>query len=214
MSEAHGFTIDQLMELAGLSVAAALLDYYPPTSHKSVLVLVGPGNNGGDGLVAARHLYHFGYNVQVCYPKRTDKARFHNLVAQCQALAIPFLKSEELTAGELPAAIILDALFGFSFKGPPRAPLDKLLDLMKPSSQPPAVVSVDIPSGWDVEKGDISETGLRPDVLVSLTAPKLGVRDFTGVHYLGGRFVPPSIKDKYSLRLPTYQGASQCVRIQ
>ena len=50
-----GFSVDQLMELAGLSVASALVDAYPKS--KRVLIVAGPGNNGGDGLVAARHLY-------------------------------------------------------------------------------------------------------------------------------------------------------------
>ena len=61
-----GFSVDQLMELAGLSVACSVHAEYPPSSHKRVLVIAGPGNNGGDGLVAARHLYHFGYAVEVC----------------------------------------------------------------------------------------------------------------------------------------------------
>ena len=52
------------------------------------------------------------------------------------------------------------------------------------------MVSVDIPSGWDVEKGDISNTGLLPEMLISLTAPKQCASTFTGVHYVGGRFVP------------------------
>jgi NAD(P)H-hydrate epimerase len=64
-------------------------------------------------------------------------------------------------------------------------------------------VSVDIPSGWDVEKGkpeslESSADGedkvvkpLEPNVLLSLTAPKEGVRQFKGKHFLGGRFVPP-----------------------
>jgi NAD(P)H-hydrate epimerase len=64
MGPAYGFSIDQLMELAGLSIASALQTVYPPASHRRVLVLAGPGNNGGDGLVAGRHLHHFGYDVQ------------------------------------------------------------------------------------------------------------------------------------------------------
>ena len=55
-----GFSVDQLMELAGLSVASAASTEYPPSTHPRVLVVAGPGNNGGDGLVAARHLHHFG----------------------------------------------------------------------------------------------------------------------------------------------------------
>ena len=60
-----GFSVDQLMELAGLSVACSVFAEYPPSSHRRILVIAGPGNNGGDGLVAARHLYHFGYTVEV-----------------------------------------------------------------------------------------------------------------------------------------------------
>jgi pyridoxal 5'-phosphate synthase / NAD(P)H-hydrate epimerase len=61
-----GFSVDQLMELAGLSVACAVAAETKPQAR--VLVLAGPGNNGGDGLVAARHLHHFGHRVQVGYP--------------------------------------------------------------------------------------------------------------------------------------------------
>lgn len=67
-----GFSIDQLMELAGLSVASAILAEYPPSQYSRVLIVAGPGNNGGDGLVAARHLYHFGYKgVQVVFQHKS-----------------------------------------------------------------------------------------------------------------------------------------------
>lgn len=84
--------------------------------------------------------------------------------------------------------VILDAIFGFSFKGPVRAPFDEVLPLISSSKKP--IVSVDIPSGWDVEKGNEEGVGIVPDVLISLTAPKEGVRSFKGRHFLGGRFVP------------------------
>jgi hypothetical protein len=58
-----GFSVDQLMELAGLSVACAVAAEQRAPGR--VLVLAGPGNNGGDGLVAARHLHHFGHQVEV-----------------------------------------------------------------------------------------------------------------------------------------------------
>ncbi len=60
-----GFSVDQLMELAGLSVASAIAEEHSPRTHRRVLVIAGPGNNGGDGLVAARHLYHFGFAPEV-----------------------------------------------------------------------------------------------------------------------------------------------------
>ena len=85
--------------------------------------------------------------------------------------------------------VILDAIFGFSFQPPVRSPFDAALLLLAQAKLP--IVSVDIPSGWDVEAGNAHKgIGLNPDVLVSLTAPKEGVKAFAGRHFLGGRFVP------------------------
>ncbi|PRW44444.1 pyridoxine pyridoxamine 5 -phosphate oxidase chloroplastic-like [Chlorella sorokiniana] len=211
-----GFSVDQLMELAGLSVASAAATEYPTSTHPRVLVVAGPGNNGGDGLVAARHLHHFGYQVTICYPKPTSKPLYDGLVTQCRSLGIPFMSAEELAAAPLSSKydVVLDAMFGFSFQGAPRPPFDAIIEMLKPGAHPPPVVAVDIPSGWNVEAGDESGGGLRPDMLVSLTAPKLCAKQFAGSHhYLGGRFVPPQIKEKYKLNLPPYLGVSQCVRI-
>lgn len=72
MSDAGAYSLDQLMELAGLAVAQAVHKLFPPApsgTHHKVLVACGPGNNGGDGLVAARHLLHFGYRPTIYYPK-------------------------------------------------------------------------------------------------------------------------------------------------
>ncbi|KAM9110395.1 NAD(P)H-hydrate epimerase, partial [Eschrichtius robustus] len=95
----YQFSVDQLMELAGLSCATAIAKAYPPTSLSrsppTVLVICGPGNNGGDGLVCARHLKLFGYQPTIYYPKRPNKPLFTALVTQCQKMDIPFL-------GEMP----------------------------------------------------------------------------------------------------------------
>lgn len=65
-----GFLLPQLMELAGLACAQATHRSFPPETHPELLVAAGPGNQGGDGLVAARHLQLWGYNVKVWYPKQ------------------------------------------------------------------------------------------------------------------------------------------------
>lgn len=58
-------------------------------------------------------------------------------------------------------------------------------------------------AGWDVEKGKAD--GLQPDMLISLTAPKKAAMHFTGrYHFLGGRFVPAALQEKYALNLPPY----------
>ena len=107
----------------------------------------------------------------------------------------------------------MDAIFGFSFHGTPRAPFDTVITLLNQSSLP--IVSIDIPSGWDVELGDIHHCGIaKPDMLISLTAPKLCSQHFQGrFHYLGGRFLPPTLARKYSIVLPPYSGCDQCLRL-
>ncbi|XP_072980612.1 pyridoxine/pyridoxamine 5'-phosphate oxidase 1, chloroplastic [Typha angustifolia] len=217
-----GFSVDQLMELAGLSVATSIAEVYKLSEYRRVLAICGPGNNGGDGLVAARHLHHFGYEPFICYPKRTPKTLYSGLVTQLQSLSIPFLPVEDLPQNlSDDFDIIIDAMFGFSFHGTPRPPFDDLIERLvsvkfidNEPKRSPAVVSVDIPSGWHVEEGDINGEGIKPDMLISLTAPKLCAKKFIGPHhFLGGRFVPPSIVEKYGLRLPPYPGTSMCVRI-
>lgn len=95
---------------------------------------------------------------------------------------------EELHKALQHSDVILDAIFGFSFKPPVRVPFDEILPILNETRIP--IVSVDIPSGWHVEQGNVFGIGLRPNVLISLTAPKEGVKDFRGKHFLGGRFVP------------------------
>ncbi len=69
------------------------------------------------------------------------------------------------------------------------------------------IVSVDIPSGWDVDKGNLNST-FYPDMLISLTLPKLCAKDFQGLHYLGGRFVPSLVFEKLNLKSPCYDGSA------
>jgi pyridoxal 5'-phosphate synthase / NAD(P)H-hydrate epimerase len=152
--------------------------------------------------------------VQVCYPKQPSKDLYKRLVVQCESLDIPVFT-------DMPGAehidekydVVLDAIFGFSFHGSIRSPFDSVVKSLCALSST-KVVSIDVPSGWNVEQGDSSDNGLRPDMLISLTAPKKCALNFTGDHhFLGGRFVPPAIRTKYNLKLPAYPGASQCVRI-
>ena len=124
---------------------------------------------------------------------------------------------------------MVDAIFGFSFAGAVREPFGSILDTLERVTVP--IASIDIPSGefkprtppekgarpgssgsslasglvagWDVEKGKAD--GLRPDMLISLTAPKKAATHFAGrYHFLGGRFVPAALQKKYALNLPPY----------
>ena len=164
--------------------------------------------------MAARHLVLFGYDVTIVYPKPSARESHYNkLIQQCRLFGIPILDNMPLRPGLSDAAAdeqnldafdgIIDAIFGFSFKGEAREPFKSCIADMIYAQQElkSKIISVDVPSGWDVDEGDITGSGLYPDVLVSLTAPKLCTRFYQGKHYVGGRFVPPSIAEKYNIKV-------------
>lgn len=233
-----GYTLEQLMELAGLAVAEAIYDVSPPLpllstqisesgidKKKRVLVICGPGNNGGDGLVAARHLVMFGYDVVVVYPKRSSREpHYSKLVKQCEDVGVQILDTIPMDESEasnqdsknsIKFDIIVDAIFGFSFKGEAREPflsiIKKMIEMQLHQKIP--IIAVDVPSGWNVDEGDVANTGMVPDILVSLTAPKLCSKEFKGRHFVGGRFLPPSIAEKYDIQMPPYPGVRQVMEI-
>lgn len=88
--------------------------------------------------------------------------------------------------------LIVDAVFGFPFTGNLRSPYDSFLPLLKPFEN--NILSVDIPSGWDANTGNINNL-FTPKYLISLGIPKKCSETFQGEHYLGGRFIPPKIAE-------------------
>jgi len=97
---------------------------------------------------------------------------------------------------------VLDCVFGFSFHPPAREPFKWVLQAFKEADK--RILSVDIPSGWDVEEGNVNDE-FEPDAILSLTAPKKGIKGFVdagGKHYLGGRFVPEYVYPSPSIPLP------------
>uniref|UniRef100_A0A0N5BBJ8 NAD(P)H-hydrate epimerase n=1 Tax=Strongyloides papillosus TaxID=174720 RepID=A0A0N5BBJ8_STREA len=211
----YGFSVDQLMELAGLASAQAVVSHYEKTvlsdKSKEILVICGPGNNGGDGLVCARHLKIFGYSPRIFYPKKSKNLLMEKLVTQCEHFDIPF---EDRMEDTKQFALIIDAIFGFSFKPPLREPYGEILKHLAETST--LIASIDIPSGWDVESGPLSGDipVIKPDLLISLTAPKLCAKYFSGTgHYLGGRFVPQSLSHKYQLNLPKYEKTNGILKL-
>lgn len=87
-------------------------------------------DNGGDGFVAARHLKIFGYSPSIYYPKQTDKDLYKQLIKQCKSLDIPMI--EELPKDiNTSYDIILDSIFGFSFKGEIREPFKTIIEVTR-----------------------------------------------------------------------------------
>jgi NAD(P)H-hydrate epimerase len=228
MDEDGGWPLEALMELAGKSVADAIYDAYPPKGQAphpvngnvkgQVLILCGKGNNGGDGLVAARHLKMYGYDVQVVYPERKNQPPYRGLIKQLQSFDVRV--NLGMPGGSYGLGLIVDCAFGFSYKKPLRAPWDLLLkQLTNPEffGNLPKV-SVDVPLGWDVNRGPDLKSGLpvlQPDMLISLTAPKGCAISFKGQHYLGGRFIPyrMNIARQLGLFNAPYQGTSTFIKL-
>ena len=171
--------------------------------------------------MAARHLVMFLVAVEdavvtVVYPKRSYDRQPHyaNLVQQCLDLNISVLDAmpDDWDAYDC----LVDAIFGFSFTGTPRPPFDAMIQQLHVASTNPKqlVVAVDVPSGWNVNGDDDNTNDYMPDVLVSLTAPKLCAQQFRGQrHFVGGRFLPPGLAEKYRIRMPAYPGVSQVVEV-
>lgn len=128
----YKYSVDQLMELAGLSCAHAIAKCYSVDRIQRILICCGPGNNGGDGLVCARHLALLGYQCDVYYPLRTDKELYQNLMWQCKAFtdAIDILDECPTLQATQQYGLIVDALFGFSFKPPVRPKFQPIMDLL------------------------------------------------------------------------------------
>ncbi|KAF7593242.1 hypothetical protein BBP40_011783 [Aspergillus hancockii] len=190
LMEIGGWSLDQLMELAGLSVSQA----------------------GGDGLVAARHLAQYGYKPSIYYPKQGKNELYQRLRTQLENLSVPFI--DDFPVAIKSSDLLVDAIFGFSFGGPLREPFPTIISQIESASVP--ALSVDAPSSWDIEDGPPKEgpgSKFMPEYLISLTAPKPCVKYYKGRHFLGGRFLTKSITDKYGLDLPNYPGIDQIVEV-
>ena len=196
----YQYSIDQLMEIAGLTVSTIIInEIISKLENKKIKILCisGPGNNGGDGLVASRYLKENGYDIDILYPKQNTKNELYKrLVSQCQSYDIKILN--ELNSDFNEYNFIIDAIFGFSFHGDIRQPFKDIIDKLNKIED--KIISVDIPSGYDINKGNINNT-FNPKYLISLTLPKLCSKEFKGEHYLGGRFVPKVLFDKLNIKI-------------
>jgi len=148
---ASGLPVEALMEKAALAVVQRLMqpDWWPQLQRRGALVLVGPGHNGGDGLVVARELHLAGVPVRTWSPFERHKPLTAAHRRHAQWLGIP-----QLTAPPDPAegAIWIDALFGIGQSRPPGDVLETLLE-QRQRQQPGLLVAIDGPSGLCADSG-------------------------------------------------------------
>jgi hydroxyethylthiazole kinase-like uncharacterized protein yjeF len=198
-AEEFGVGSDELMERAGAAVARFCLRQYEAAGR--VTVLCGKGNNGGDGLVAARYLSRRGRSVRVLLTgqesdfKGEAAGAMRGLRSEMPEILVEELRPEtferqtEEALGE--AELIIDAIVGTGFKPPLRGFAATLRDRVAAARVP--VVAVDLPSGWDADSMKQSCDGaFRADAVVTFTAPKSAhvFGHLTGGALDGGTFGP------------------------
>src|SRR4051794_20611485 len=159
-----------LMEAAGAAVAEAAAEV---ASSGPARIVCGKGNNGGDGLVAARHLGATGFDVETLFLSPMDELT-PDAAANLKRLGGG---AREVGPDEMPAAladsgVVVDAIFGTGFSGAPRAPADAAIEAINSCGAP--VVAADIASGVDAASGETAGAAVEADVTVSFHAAKLG----------------------------------------
>ncbi|HSM34248.1 MAG TPA: NAD(P)H-hydrate epimerase [Anaerolineae bacterium] len=179
-----------LMEQAGTATAAAaraLMVSADRSLGALVLILCGPGNNGGDGLVAARRLAEQGIASEVVLlsssglPDTPDATRnWERLDDVARINRVATARDSDMAlylSGIERAALVIDALLGTGVRGPLREPIRTAVDVAVRAreSQVP-VLAVDTPTAVDLSTGELSDPVVRADVTVTFHRPKEGHR--------------------------------------
>jgi NAD(P)H-hydrate epimerase len=178
MVEELGLDVLQVMELAGRAVAAFARSRFlagDPRGRR-VLVLAGPGGNGGDGLVAARLLHGWGAAVEVVLshpPAAVRGAAAHNLAVLERIGLHPAPPPADAKPVLSPADLVVDALLGFGLAGPPRGSSAALIRAA--NAHPAPVLAVDLPSGLDATAGTPHDPCVRAEATLTLALPKTGL---------------------------------------
>jgi NAD(P)H-hydrate epimerase len=183
--EQLGIPAPVLMENAGRGAAQILQSL---GIHGPVVLCCGKGNNGGDGLVIARHLANWGFAVHALLFAKPDDLSADALlqwhIVKKMGLATQIVvEADQLAATFAEADWIVDALFGTGLTGAVRAPLNRVIDSINQSGV--KVLAVDIPSGLDCDTGLPLGAAIRAQHTVTFVAPKLGFRNPASLEYTG-----------------------------
>ncbi len=191
-ADAAGLSYEQMMENAGRAVAQAILDRVAIEGAR-VVILVGSGNNGGDGLVAGHYLAQAGGEVSAYLSKKRPDGDV-NLSRLRQDGASLMVAAQDGEGGALrqwleSADVVVDALLGTGARLPLRGKVREVLKqakaFLESRDRPPFVVAVDCPSGLDCDTGEIAAEALRADLTVTLAAAKPGLLKFPGAGFAG-----------------------------
>ncbi len=213
-ADASGLTYDQMMLNAGKSIADEIQTFLEEVDGLRVVILVGTGNNGGDGLVVGHHLDEAGAQVSIYQAKERSADDPHLKRLREKQLLIANAQDDQrhrvLKNLLASADVVIDAVLGTGFQLPLKGSAKELLSISKSELEKreskPFVVAVDCPSGLDCDSGEITEEALKADLTVTLAAGKHGLYRFPGAEYVGKLVIgdigiSPSQKELSSVKL-------------
>ena len=171
-----GVSLDELMENAGQAVANEVVAHLGEASGSRTVVLVGPGNNGGDGLVAARRLVELGVAVQAFVVAGNGDPAGKRAAAEAAGVRVEMARDESGIQAVVGAAesadVVIDAVLGTGASRPIDDTLGRVLAAIRQAGIP--IVAVDLPTGMNADTGRFDPNGLRADVTLMLANPKIG----------------------------------------
>lgn len=189
-----GIPAEVLMERAGFGVAEKILSSFSPERYKRILIICGPGNNGGDGMVCARYLWDKDYEVKVILLCQKEKYKGEALI-NLKILEKLNLSLEEIenisTFRNLlhfySPDILVDAIFGTGLKRIVEGYFKEVIDEINiyREKKGAKVVAIDIPSGICADNGQILGTAVRADLTVTFELPKVGHFFYPGKEHIG-----------------------------
>ena len=187
----RGTPVNVLMENAGKAVAAETRNCLGAMENQYILCLAGAGNNGGDGLVAARYLYDWGAKVSVYLcSRREDGDENLRLLKERGITCIEAASDDNLKEYDkllVTATCVIDALLGTGRMRPLEGVYRQVLEKAnrKRQEKKSTLVAVDLPSGMDADTGAVDPACPFADLTVTLAFPKLGLFNFPGAERVG-----------------------------
>ena len=187
-----GISVSVLMENAGKAVAEEVRKILGIIDQRRILILIGPGNNGGDGLVAARHLHDWGARVSLYLlgQRPADDPNF-KLIQERGITCVDITQDENLDKLNellLSTDTIIDALFGTGKSRPLRGVFLQALDTVgraKKKQPDLGIIALDLPSGLDADTGAVDPACLYADYTITLGFPKPGLFNSPGKERVG-----------------------------
>lgn len=196
---AMGFLKKFMMENAGAASVRRLIEEFGNVSSKNILIFVGMGNNGGDGLVMARHLAGYGAKVTVQllgFPEKikTEESKWNWAILE-KMPSVRLLTGNALSSDFIPD-VIVDAILGTGISGDIKEPYASAINHINNTGC--FKFAVDVPSGLDPQTGETANIFVKSDVTVTFHKMKQGIpkrKDLTGKLYTEKIGIPPEAED-------------------